>query len=67
MYDQSNGMNTNDLEWVWRSVLLLQVAKRIARFLWICRASCLCSVYVMQYILSVHACDVRFVQRTYSI
>jgi len=33
------GTNTNDLEWVWR-LLLLRVTKRIAQSLCICRATC---------------------------
>ena len=40
MYGISNGMNTDDLEWAWRSLLLLQVTKHVARSFCICRVSC---------------------------
>jgi len=30
----------NDLEWVWRTLMLLQVTKRVARSLCLCTASC---------------------------
>jgi len=41
MYGLLNGTNTNDLEWVWRWLLLLYTSdKRVARFLRNSRASC---------------------------
>jgi len=40
MHDILIGTNANDLEWVWRSFLLLRMTKCITQFLRICRASC---------------------------
>jgi len=40
MYGLSNGMNTNELKWVWRSLLLFQVTKCIIQSLCNSRASC---------------------------
>jgi len=40
MYGLSNGMNTSDLEWAWRSPWFLRHTKRITWSLCICRASC---------------------------